>query len=630
MKKATFLFCLYLITVGLMGIDTEKYEAYTTIKYYLNLYDFENAENLMNQYLGKYPEDPFILAEKAFILNSIKNEPEKALSLLKKSLAAYPGYYYSNYLYASILYLFHTTGKSFETGDDLPLLDSVVKYLKASINDNDKFYDSLFLMGIILSGKGEYKESNSYLEKAIQLKRTPDPYFYMAFNYRQLNDVENELNAYKEVLSFSPYNSRALTAVSQYHLDHGDIKNAVIYLEKLFLKYPTDKKISFDYLYSLFASNEAEKFLEVSNIVDISDSSILTFARAFFLGQVERLTEAIELLNDLKDRDLKANLLLADLYKRKKDYYKAYQILKNIKDTEKNYLYYSLHMEVLSMLSMQHRILKEFEQIKNDNTIMEKFLLRDYHSVIIAYVNLNPMESLMELTRFIKTKLKEESELLKDLIQALEYSLTKGEIDAGKIKFDLNRYLIVYLYKNQNNGAQAISMLKEMIEIGKGKSPDPYLELCDVYIEQKESAKAEALIKKTEKMFPSSIEVKNFYAYFLALANKELEKALKLSKYTLSRDGENPAYLDTYGYILFKIGRTDEAMTFLEKAYQKLPFEQDIMEHLVDCYRLKKNTKKIIKIYQRAIDNGVDFKDHLIEKINELKKSNEKEQKQKD
>ncbi len=629
MKKATILFCLYFITVGLMGtdIDTEKYEAYTTIKYYLNLYDFEKAENLMNHYLGKYPEDPFILTEKAFILNSIKNESEEALTLLKKSLAAYPGYYYSNYLYASILYLFHTTGKSFETGDNLPLLDSVVKYLKVSIKDNDKFYDSLFLMGIILSGKGEYKESNHYLEKAIQLRKTPDPYFYMAFNYRELQDIENELNSYKEVLTFSPYNSRALTAVSQYYLNHGDTKSAVIYLEKLFLKYPSEKKISFDYLYSLFAADEGEKFLEVSDTVDISDSSILTFARAFFLGQKERLTEAIELLNHLQDKDLKANLLLADLYKRKKDYYKAFQILENFKESEKNYLYYSLHMEVLSLLSMHQRILKEFEQIKNDNTIMEKFLLRDYHSVIFAYVNLNPMESLLELTRFIKTKSEEESELLKDLIQALEYSLTKGEIEAGKIKFDLNRYLIVYLYKNQKNGAKALSMLKEMIEIGKGESPDPYLEMCDVYIEQKETAKAEALIKKTEKMFPSSVEVKNFYAYFLALENKDLEKALKLSKYTLSMDGENPAYLDTYGYILFKMGRTDEAVTFLEKAYQKLPFEKEIMEHLVDLYRLKKNTKKIIKIYQRAIDNGVDFKDHLIEKIKELKKSNDKQPK---
>jgi len=184
--------------------------------------------------------------------------------------------------------------------------------------------------------------------------------------------------------------------------------------------------------------------------------------------------------------------------------------------------------------------------------------------------------------------------------------------------------LIVYLYKNQKNYAKALLLLKGMIKMGKEKNPDLYLELCDIYIEQKETTKAEMLIKKTEEMFPSSVEVKNFYAYFLALENKDLEQALKLSEYTLSRNGENPAYLDTYGYILFKMGRTDEALTFLEKAYQKLPFEQEIMEHLVAYYRLKKDFTKIIEIYQLAIDNGVDFKDQLIKKIKTLKQAKEK------
>jgi tetratricopeptide (TPR) repeat protein len=277
-------------------------------------------------------------------------------------------------------------------------------------------------------------------------------------------------------------------------------------------------------------------------------------------------------------------------------------------------------MEVLSLLNMHQRVLKVFERIKNDNTFLEKLLLRDYQSVIFAYVNLSPMEPLLELTRFIKTKLKEESELLENLIQTLEYSLEKDEIEAARIKFDLSSYLIVSLYKNQKNYAKALSILNGMIKVGKGKNPDPYLEVCDIYIQQGEKTKAETLIKKTAKMFPSSVEAKNFHAYFLAMENKDLEQALKLSGYTLSRDGENPAYLDTYGYILFKMGRIDEALTFLEKAYQKLPFEQEIMEHLVDCYRLKKDFKKIIEIYQLAIHNGVDFKDKLLKK---LKKSNE-------
>jgi tetratricopeptide (TPR) repeat protein len=66
------------------------------------------------------------------------------------------------------------------------------------------------------------------------------------------------------------------------------------------------------------------------------------------------------------------------------------------------------------------------------------------------------------------------------------------------------------------------------------------------------------------------------------------------------------------------MGRYQQALGFLEKAYQKDPFEPDIMEHLADYYRLKKDTGKVIEIYRRAIDNDVDFKHRLMEKMKKL------------
>ncbi len=125
---------------------------------------------------------------------------------------------------------------------------------------------------------------------------------------------------------------------------------------------------------------------------------------------------------------------------------------------------------------------------------------------------------------------------------------------------------------------------------------------------------------KLSKQFPSSLQVKNFYAYFLALNNKRLQHALELSAYTLCKEKENPAYNDTYGYILFRLGRLVEARKYLEKAYQKHPFEPEILDHLVDYYRsdYQKHRQRIIDIYKTAIENEVDFKHQLIKKIKKL------------
>lgn len=625
MKKIIVLHCFLLTALSLIGVESDKYEAYATINYFLKLNKFEKAENLIDSYLEKYSEDPFILTEKAFILKDIKNDHKAALKLLKKSLAIFPGYYYSNYLYAELLFLYRTSGETLGMDDNVSMGDEAIKHLKISTEDNDKFYDSSLLLGIILSDKGEYKESNHYLEKAGSFKEDPQPYFYMAFNYTKLKDVENELESYKKVLSFNPYNFEALTALSQYYLKHGNAKEAVVYLEKLFLRYPKNKKISFDYLYSLFITKEVDRFLEVSDRTDILSSTFLIFARALFLSQKECFDEAEELLSKTKNRSLKANLLLADIHMQKKDYYHAYKVLESINDKIKNYFFYSMQLKVLSILNMNQRTLEVFDSIKINNTIMEKFSFWDYYIIISAYGNLNKIEPLKELIISIKKKMKKKSEPLNDLIDTMECFLKEDEIKANSIKFDENSYLIINLYKKQKKYLKVISLLKKMLKIEK--DPGPYLELCYVYIEQQDTTKAETLIKKMRKIFPLSVMVKNLHAYLLAVENRGLEYALKLSEYTLSKDGESPAYLDTYGYILFKIGRIEDAVTYLEKAYQKHPFEPEIIEHLVNCYRLKNDTKRIIDIYQLAINNDVDFKDQLIEKI---KKTKEELQKQTD
>ncbi|MCP5102686.1 MAG: redoxin domain-containing protein, partial [bacterium] len=91
-----------------------------------------------------------------------------------------------------------------------------------------------------------------------------------------------------------------------------------------------------------------------------------------------------------------------------------------------------------------------------------------------------------------------------------------------------NIFLVLILYKNQSRYNEAVSILKQMIDKEKNNQA-LYMELCDIYLKQKQYNKAGEFLETIKKRFPDSTTVKNFYAYFLALRNKELEKALKLS-----------------------------------------------------------------------------------------------------
>lgn len=601
------------------GIDAPQVEAYTTINFYLKQYNFDKAENLIDKYLKLYPNDPFILTEKAYILKSIKNEKEKAIRFLRTSLTVYPDYYYSNYLYASILFLDYTAEKSMNKDKkaDPINMEQAIKHLETSIKDNDQFYESMFMMGMILSDKGEYERSNEFLEKAARLKQTTEPFFYITENYRQLKNTEMEMKAYKRLLELNPYNARALNALSHHHLEKGQVKEAVTYLERLFMKYPNDRRISAEYLYTLFATQDMDKFLEVSDTIDISNSPVLVFARAFFLSRKKRVNDAIDLLNTLKNPDIRARLLLADLYKRRSDYYEAYDILRKIEENDKDYLFYSLNLEVLSLLDMNKRILVVFDKVKTDPDIIREFSLRDYFNVFFACSALENLEALMDTVQLIKSNTEEELKILDELVYMVA-SYMKGEtINPKSVHFDLNIYILVNLYKNQNKFPEAIALLKGVID--RESHQGTYMELGALYLEQKKAKDAEKIIRQMRRKFPDSIEVKNFYAYFLAQQNKELETALKLSEQTLKDQSESPAFLDTYGYILLKMGRTDESGEFLRKAYRKHPFEEEIMEHLADYYRQKNQPEKILEIYQRALENGVDFEEQLVMKIKQTK-----------
>ena len=636
-KKIYILFCLavipglmsqpYLRGMGDINVtkNPKQYESYLVIKYLLHLNQYDKAETAINQYLADYPRDPFILTEKAFLYSEVKNKTEEALLLLKKSKNVYPDYYFSNYMQALIL--FNRTNTVLKIDPDAAnkeKQEEAVKYLETAIKDNPGFYDAYYLMGIILNATGEYKKSNHYFEEANRLNETTSTYLYMVSNYRNLDDMDGVIEAYKSILGIYPLHYRALAGLSEIYLQKKDYQTASVYLEKLFRRNPDDKDIAVEYLYALIAGGEIGKFMEAVKTVDISNNPVLLYTKALLLTQLKKYNEAEQTLKMVKSKDLKTRLLQAEIHLHRHNYYQAFQILEQVRAANRDSLYYSMKLHTLSLLDMNRRIAGLFDQLRKNTPVLEQLKADDFYTFIYAFADLNDLEKTQEVARTAQNYLNEKSDLFKELINALQGFSPGKAIDVETLQFDLNYFLIATFYKKQQQYEPAISIIKKMIRDNRDPQ-NAYLELCDIYQRQKQLGKVEGLLEKLLKQFPSSLRVKNYYAYFLALENKKLEHALELSAYTLREDNENPAYNDTYGYILFRLGRLSEAGKYLEKAYQKHPFELEIIGHLADYYRSyynhEKYDRKILDMYKTAIDNEVDFKDHLIKKLENAKKN---------
>ena len=78
---------------------------------------------------------------------------------------------------------------------------------------------------------------------------------------------------------------------------------------------------------------------------------------------------------------------------------------------------------------------------------------------------------------------------------------------------------------------------------------------------------------------PENSTALNGLGYILASTGKDLTKALFLCKKAVDSNPESSAYLDSLGWVYFKLGLLKEAKTFVKRALEKNPDNEEIKSH---------------------------------------------------
>lgn len=114
------------------------------------------------------------------------------------------------------------------------------------------------------------------------------------------------------------------------------------------------------------------------------------------------------------------------------------------------------------------------------------------------------------------------------------------------------------------------------------------------------SVKSIRLYERILEVDPGNHLMMNNLAYILALEGKELGRAMELSLKVTRAEPANPGYLDTLGWIYFRLGEYAKAREILEKAYSLDPEEPEILEHLGSAYEKLGNAEKAKELRERA------------------------------
>jgi tetratricopeptide (TPR) repeat protein len=122
------------------------------------------------------------------------------------------------------------------------------------------------------------------------------------------------------------------------------------------------------------------------------------------------------------------------------------------------------------------------------------------------------------------------------------------------------------------------------------------------YDAMKNFQKSDSTYERALKIDPHYSLVLNNYAYSLSERGVRLDRAMFMSKEAVAKDSLNSSYLDTYGWILYKLGEYAGAEQYIRKAITAGDTSATVLEHLGDVYAKLNRMESAVMYWKKALE----------------------------
>ena len=113
---------------------------------------------------------------------------------------------------------------------------------------------------------------------------------------------------------------------------------------------------------------------------------------------------------------------------------------------------------------------------------------------------------------------------------------------------------------------------------------------------------SDSLYERALKLDPRSHLIQNNYGYSLAERGMQLERALQMSLQAIEAEPNNESYLDTVGWVYFKLGHYDQAQQYISKAIAAGGASAAVYEHMGDIQYKLGEKKKAEQMWKQALE----------------------------
>ncbi|MBO6522678.1 MAG: tetratricopeptide repeat protein [Balneolaceae bacterium] len=447
-------------------------------------------------------------------------------------------------------------------GQNQATLDELNKLLEFYPND----YDALFMLADTQKQYGQFLKSNQTLEKLGRLLGSDPVVLLRKFqNYEAIGDTESALKQLQELQKVEPDNLNTINLLGEYYSRSG-------------------KK------------NEAKKVLKDGLYRNSRDPQTLINLSGIYIDEQKWDSAGTLLGNFISDPIIEADqkLMIAQY---------MYTRQQNEPDN------IQLEIETSRILDLYTESAPEYGPAFT--------LAGQFYSI-----NNEPDKALENLAR-ANELLPEDDIAWRQRLQLLLNERRVEEAIAVGIQADKNapedafiQFFLGSAYLLDGNNAKAAEWL-EKASRAPARRPFKsviYGALGDAQSSLENYDESDRVYELAIRYDSENHNAMNNYAYNLSVRGENLERAKELALKAIELDAENAAYLDTVGWVYFKLEDYDRARRFIKASIDTGAASAEVYEHLGDVYEQLGDMNEAKKWWKQALDED-STRTHLNDKI---------------
>ncbi len=493
--------------------------------------------------------------------------------------------------------------------------------------------------------------------KCIELKpNNPAPYYQLSEIYFNMGDLGRALAFSRKSVALDDGNSWYLLQLARIYQEKGEIDSTIYTYKRIVKIKPSKYEVNFNLALLYFQNNEPKETVKILNDLKRkygnSEQIVLTLFKVYSYAKDHRdciriLKEAIKQYPD----DIRFLGLLAEYYVNLGDFESALQYYNQLltidPDNEKCLLslieYYRIVKDYpkLNQLSRQYiadttfayknkieiianliadsklltesagsvlQLIQEMDSIYHSdfriNTLYTDFYLKT-KNYPLAEEKLTYLVSHYETTMpfweqliFVLSSLNEHEKIL-------DYCEKGISLFGNKPFFFLYKGIALYQLKQYK---PAFATLNEGLRYTANSNDlmvQFYTFLGECSNHEANYAASDTFFQKALKLDPHNLFILNNYSFYLAERGVNLQLAHDYIRICLESHPNAYSYLDTYGWILYKMGKTDNSRKVFESALknggQK---DKEVLEHYVIVLHSLGEFEDALKYYKLVTELG--------------------------